>query len=132
MSIINGIDYDNLAHISKTHNVPFHILCERAEKGELLQVDEDPFEWVAYSMAATLLSVRYCTLTDRLNSPEKSIEYWGIEWKSRSLVDHKAKQGCGVLFKRADINKIKTIKDSAHISLRAALKVFEAMALGKF
>jgi len=33
MSVINNIDYDHLAHLAKTSKTPFHLLCQRAEKG---------------------------------------------------------------------------------------------------
>jgi len=132
MSIINNIDYDNLAHIAKTSRVPFHVLCQRAEKGQSLNtlVEEDPNEWVAYPMTAKLLCTTRTSLF-ALFTQQNDIDYWGIEWKSRSLIKPKGKRGCGVLFKRADINFINTVRVGAHISLMAALKVFQAIRQGK-
>ena len=132
MSVINNIDYDHLTHLAKTSRVPSHKLCERAEKGLPLNnlVEEDPNEWVGYPMVSQLLSSPYSTLLS-LFTQQNDLDYWGIEWKSRSLVKAKGKRGCGVLFKRTDITLVNSIRVGAHISLMAALKVFQAIRQGK-
>lgn len=134
MSVINGIDYDNLAHIAETSRVPFHVLCERAEKGKPLhhEVRESSMEWVGYQEAAQLLYSPQTTIASAFTTNSgMQLEYWGIEWKTKSLIKPKAKRGCGVLFKRADIIVVNNIRIGAHISLIAALKVFQAMEQGK-
>jgi len=133
MSVINGIDYDNIAQISKESGVPFHVLCQRAEKGEKLQggrMIEDPMVWVGYDMAGRLLGAKSLATSFTQGNPE--LDYWGIEWKTRSLVKPKGRRGCGVLFKRADIAKVNEIRAGANLSITAALKVFQAMKQGKF
>jgi len=131
---INNIDYDHLAYLADKSRVPFHKLCERAEKGLPLEnmVQEDPNIWVSYPMAARLLCARRSTL-HAIMTQDTHLEkdYWGIEWKSKSKTKEKAKRGCGVLFKRADIVIVNNIRTGAHISLMAALKVFQAMEQGK-
>jgi len=132
---INGIDYDNIAHISDKTGVPFHVLCLRAEKGEKLQggrAIEDPMVWIGYGLAGRLLGTKCTSVASVMTQGKPELEYWGVEWKTRSLVKPKGKRGCGVLFKRADIVKVNEIRLGAHISLTAALKVFQAMKQGKF
>jgi len=132
MSVINGIDYDRLAEIADQQRVPFHKLCERAEKGLPLRnlVHQDD-EWVDYRGAANILNVKYNSLAGQL-SQNCELEYWGIEWKTRSVSGaREGKRGCGVLFKRADLVIVRNIKTHAHLSLISALKVFQAMEQGR-
>lgn len=131
MSVINGIDYDNLARMAEQHRVPFHVLCERAEMGRpLLNKKVEDLEWIGYQMAAEILGSTYQGLAS-LFTYKCELDYWGIEWKTKSMVKPKGKRGCGVLFKRADIVIVKNIRDGAKLSLIAALKVFQAMEQGK-
>ena len=130
MSIINGIDYDNLAELAEHNRVPFHILCQRAEKGLPIEEVIDP-NWVDYEEAARIIGCKYYTLAGRL-SQGCDLEYWGITWKSKSKVKPTGKRGCGVLFKKTDLLLIRKIRLGAHLSLTSALKVYEAMKQGKF
>ena len=133
MSIINGIDYDNLAHLAKTSRVPFHTLCLRAEKGEPLEsgIAEDD-EWISYWGVSQILNMKHNTLFGAMTHVCKEVDYFGIEWKTRSKrTDIEGKRGCGVLFKRADIIVLNNIRIGAKLSLISALKVFQAMELGR-
>lgn len=131
MSVINGIDYDNLARMADQHHVPFHKLCERAEMGKpLLNEDRQDSDWVNYKVAAGLLGSTYQGLAS-LFTYKCELDYWGIEWKTKSMVKPKGKRGCGVLFKRADIIIVKNIQKGAGLSLISALRVFQAMEQGK-
>ena len=90
---INSIDYEHIAHIAKESGVPFHVLCLQAEKGEKIQGGralEDPMVWVGYGIAGRLLRARSLPSAFTQGNPE--LEYWGIEWKTRSLVKPKGKQ----------------------------------------
>lgn len=131
MSVINGIDYDYLATIAETSRVPFHKLCERAEKGlpirNMIGADE---EWVDYRGASEILRYKYNTLAGTLTSPDADLEYWGIKWKTRSRVKPMGKRGCGVLFKRSDLVLVNQIRKHTHLSLKAALRVHQAMVQG--
>jgi len=131
MSVINGIDYDDLARRAETSRVPFHILCKRAEKGQPIEntLSPDP-DWVDYHDAAKIVGCRYHTLAGTLTDPTVEIEYWGIKWKSRSKVNPKSKRGCGVLFYKPDLVVIANIRKYAHLSIKSALKVFQAMEGG--
>jgi len=132
MSVINGIDYDHLAAVSESSGVQFHTLCQRAEKGLPIRdlVGEDD-EWVNYKSTAKILDSAYGSLASTLTSAHCELDYYGIRWKSRSRVKKSGKRGCGVLFKRADLIVIRNIKTHAHLSLTSALKVFQAMQLGR-
>ena len=134
MTAINEIDYDYLADLAKNNRVPFHKLCQRAEKGLPLLgvVQKDLDEWVGYAMAAKLLCSRLPTVHSAFTTNNgMEIEYWGVEWKSRSLIKPKGKRGCGVFFKRQDILAINNIRLGAHVSLICACKVFQAQKQGR-
>ena len=134
MSVINGIDYDNLAHLAKTSRVPFHTLCLRAEKGLPLEsgVPEDE-EWISYWSVSQILNMKHNTLFGAMTHVCKELDYFGIEWKTRSQNSSvkEGKRGCGILFKRADIIVLNNIRVGAKLSLISALKVYQAMELGR-
>ena len=133
MSIINGIDYDNLAKIAETSRVPFHVLCERAESGKPIErTKRGDEEWTDYHEAAEILNCNYTHLAGVLTDSEQELEYWGIKWKTRSRVKPQGKRGCGVLFKRADLVLVGRIRRYAHLSLKGALRVNQAMVQGRF
>jgi len=129
---VNQIDYAHLAHLAETSRVPFHTLCQRAEKGESMEdyVQEDPREWVDYHEAAKILSMSYSSLASTFTSHHCLADYFGVKWRSKSRNNPKSKRGCGVLFKREDLVRITEIKKVIGISQFAALKVFQAMRLG--
>lgn len=128
--IVNGVDYTKVAAIADQTGISYNVLCKRAERGErmLLEVDDN---WVDYRGAADVLSVQYHSLAGQL-SQKCEIEYFGIEWKTRSMNNAKeGKRGCGVLFKKADLERVAEIRAGAHLGLFAALKVFQAMKQGR-
>jgi len=132
MSVINGIDYNRIADLAEATGRPFHKLCARAEKGlPLRNLAKPDDEWVDYRGAAKILCATYSSLAGTL-SQKCEIEYFGIEWKTRSMTGAKVgKRGCGVLFKRADLVVVNNIRTGARLSLAAALKVYQAMELGR-
>ena len=129
---VNGIDYGHLASIAESSRVPFHILCQRAEKGlpirDMAPADDN---WVDYTTAAEILDTAYGSLASTITSKHCQLEYYGIQWMSRSRVNSKSKRGCGVLFKRADLVAVRKIKQEVHLGLTAALKVFQAIQMGR-
>jgi hypothetical protein len=128
--IVNGVDYTKIASIAEQSGISYDALCKRAERGERLLV-ETSHDWVDYRGAADILCVQYHSLAGQL-SQKCELEYFGIEWKSRSM--NKAiqgKRGCGVLFKRSDLERVAEIRVGAHLGLFAALKVFQAMKQGR-
>jgi len=127
--IVNGVDYTKIASIAEQTGVSYDVLCQRAEKGERILVEPSD-GWVDYKKAANLLSVEYTSLAGQL-SQNCELEYFGIEWKTLSIVKPKGKRGCGVLFKKADIERVNEIRRGARLGLVAALRVFQAMKQGK-
>ena len=132
MSTINGIDYDRLALMAAEESIPFDKLCERAENGQplrsLVKPDE---EWIDYQTASNILCSTINAMAGNLTHPHAEVEYWGIQWKSRSKLKDGAKRGCGVLFNRYDIQRVAQIKRAAGIGTLTALRVFEAIFLEK-
>ena len=131
MSIINGIDYDNLAEMAETSRVSFETLCKRAERGlPLAHTEEQSPDWVGYQEAAKILRTSYGHLAGVFTSKEMELEYWGIKWKTRSLVKPQGKRGCGVLFYKPDLIVVANIKKYTHMSIMNALRVYQAMEGG--
>jgi hypothetical protein len=148
---INGrvrtINYARLAEMAEEHSLPFEKLCKHAENGcdseaAILQRfgTLPPSEnWITIDTACAILGIKvssfYCSIS-------RNGHYSGIAWRSRSR-KHAAggmtakgnpvgRRGCGVLFKRTDIERLRDIKRAAGISYMAAGKVFHAMQCGKF
>lgn len=129
---IKSIDYAKLADIAQTSRISFETLCKRAEKGQPLNhmESEDP-DWVGYYEASDILMTKYASLASSLTHCTKEIDYFGIGWKTKSKVKPKGKRGCGVLFYRADLVMVAKIKRGARLSTLAALRVFQAMQMGR-
>lgn len=138
MTNTNEIDYVKLERISAAEGIPFETLCERVEEGRPLRTLEPiTRDWIGYKEVAEILHCSYGTLASHMTNDCKGcreLEYWGVDWKTRSMNENIAegKRGCGVLFKRSDIEKIMHIRTSARIGIINSLKVFQAMHQGKF
>jgi len=141
------IDYNHLAELEKQHGIPFDRLCERAEKGARTDADlirapgliAPCDKWVTVDTACVILGIEtstfYCAVS-------RQGHYSGVGWKSRSRKVQIAgelnangnpvgKRGCGVLFRRADLERLRDIKRACGISYNAASKVFHAMQQGR-
>jgi len=134
-SLIRTIDYNHLAELERRTGVPFDLLCERAENGatsddELISrigVHPPTDTWLLHWQACAVLGIKpqsfYCSIS-------RNGHYSGVRWKSRSRVNSNSKRGCGVLFHRADLERLRHIKTSAQINWTAAAKIFHAMQRG--
>lgn len=134
MTDIRSIDYEKLANMSAVEGVPFEKLCERAEKGRPLRNLVAPTEeWIDYREAAKVINCQYGSIASYFTDDRAEVDYWGIEWKTRSTNPNVkfGKRGCGVLFKRSDVERVAQIRRAAGISTAAALRVFEALFLDK-
>lgn len=132
MTAAQNIDYLHLARIAKKEQIPFEKLCERAETGRPLRTLVAPDEeWITYQETADILCSTITAMAGNFTHPHAEIEYWGIQWKSRSKLKDGAKRGCGVLFYRYDIQRVAQIKRAAGIGTLTALRVFEAIFLEK-
>jgi hypothetical protein len=131
MAAIQNIDYNRLAELSESYHIPFHKLCQRAEKGEDLEKTlTHPSEWVDYHQAAKIAGVTYQTFASSMTSPLKQLEYWGIRWKSLSKNNPLSKRGCGVLFNVEDLKKIHLLRQITK-KMAVALRLLEAERLGQ-
>ena len=133
MPAINEINYDELAEMAATYHLSFAGLCERAEKGLPLSgllIDETG-TWATYQEAADILGCTKDNLGRLFTVHSMKLPYWGIEWKSRSLVNPNARRGCGVYFNVNDLKLLRRIRNKAKISWIAACKVHQAMVRGK-
>lgn len=129
------IDYSHLAKLEKIHGVPFEELCARAEAGattdaELLSgrklhpaTDTWLLQWQACAVLGMSEGNFYSTVA-------RNGHYSGVRWKSRSKIKAGAKRGCGVLFHRDDLERLRDVKRAAGVSWMAAAKVFHAMQRG--
>jgi len=134
MTAINQIDYHHLAKMSSATGIPFDTLCERAERGENLverALRQPDNEWLTYEQAAKMLFTSISSLSGVLTHPTRTLEYWGIEWQTRSKTKSKGKRGCGVLFSKKDLLQIKAIKQATKLQLLTTLRVFQAMKQGR-
>lgn len=136
MTAVNQIDYEKLANMAREENVPFERLCRNAERGLPMRTLKPTTEdWIDYKGVSEILHCSYGTLSSHFtnnNRGLRELEYWGIEWKTRSLNDgvSEGKRGCGVLFKRTDISKVMRIRKVAGLGILAALRVFQAQRKG--
>lgn len=134
---IADIDYDHIAMLAKRHNLSFDRLARNAEKGATTDADimggiglvPPSDDWLTLTQSCILLGMMtgtfYCSVAVQGH-------YSGLRWKSRSKKLAAGKRGCGVLFHRAELEMLRTIKVEARISWIAAAKVNHAMFLGKF
>ena len=132
----SGIDYNHLATLADANDISFEQLCRRAEetgactdkdllKGFLRQPNED---WLTTTNAAKHIAMTYSSFMSVMMSSE--LDYYGIEFKSRSRTKPNGKRGCGVLFKRSDLDDIVRLRHAIGSNTRAALRVFQAIKKG--
>lgn len=133
---IMDIDYERLAHLAKANDIPFDKLCERAEQGapctdaELLKgfLRHPTADWFTTPQASERLCVSYTSFMSMMGGSE--LEYYGIAYKSRSRSKPNAKRGCGLLFKRADLDDVLRLRRVLGSNTIAALRVFQAIKKG--
>jgi len=133
---LSPIDYDRLAALAEANGLSFERLCQRAEAtgarsdtellaGFLRQPSE---EWLTTPQAAAHIAMTYSSFMSTMMSSE--LDYFGIEYKSRSRVKPNGKRGCGVLFRRSDLDDIVRLRRAIGSSTRAALRVFQVVKKG--
>ena len=143
---IRSINYSRLAEMADEHGLPFEQLCEHAENGcnseaailanfGRLAPSEN---WITIDTACAILGTKVSTFYCAIS---RHGHYSGIAWKTRSRVKTEntltakgnptGRRGCGVLFKRADVERLRDIRRTVRISYAAAAKVFHAMQQGK-
>lgn len=131
-----AINYDQLAKLAKTHNISFEKLCRRAEetgartdtdllKGFLRQPNKD---WLTTPDAAEHIAMTYSSFVSTMMHSD--LPYFGIECKSRSRKKPKGRRGCGVLYKRSDLDDIVRLRRAIGSNTVAALRVFQAIKKG--
>jgi hypothetical protein len=129
---IRAIDYDWLATLAKRHDVPFERLCKRAEKHGARTEDELLVEgllpptrdWLTTPQAASVLALTYSSFVSALMGGR--LPYFGLDHRSRSRTKPNARRGCGVLFKRKDVEEVRRLRRVLGVSAKTALRVFQA------
>ncbi len=130
------IDYARIATLAEVNDIPFESLCERAEedgartdqellKGFLRQPNAD---WLTTPDAAKHIAMTYSSFMSTMMSAE--LDYYGITFKSRSRTKPNGKRGCGVLFKRSDLDDVVRLRHAIGSTTIAALRVFQAIKKG--
>jgi len=129
---ISAIDYDWLAQLAKRHDVPFEHLCKRAEQHGARTEDElivdglmpPTRDWLTTPQAANVLALTYTSFVSALMGGR--LPYFGIDHRSRSRNKPNARRGCGVLFKRTDVEEVRRLRRVLGVSAKTALRVFQA------
>ena len=129
---ITAIDYDWLAKLARRYDVPFENLCKRAEQDGARTEDElivgglvpPTREWLTMPQAANVLALTYSSFVSALVGGR--LPYFGIDHRSRSRTKPNARRGCGVLFKRKDVEEVRRLRRVLGVSAKTALRVFQA------
>lgn len=131
-----AIDYDRLAQLAKDTGVAFDRLCRRAEEDgartdqELLKglLRQPNAEWLSTPDAALHISITYTSFVSTMMRGD--LPCFGIECKSRSRNNPNSRRGCGVLYKRSDLDDVVRLRRAMGSSTVAALRVFQAVKKG--
>lgn len=86
-----------------------------------------PSLWINSETTADLWSITLHALSD-LRFTLQDEGHWSVEWRANSLRADASGRGCGLLFLRADVERVALIRRRCRCTIRQAIRIYDTIA----
>jgi hypothetical protein len=86
-----------------------------------------PELWVNYETTAGLWAITVGALSN-LRKVLQPQGHWSVEWRPNSARLDAAGRGCGILFLKADVERVALIRRRCRCTIRQAIRIYDAIA----